>query len=132
VRVTGIFDTTRDWRQDESGVHARWRPSLDGHTELDALLIPSLLLDGTIRTATVRDLRNTAVPVGVGQLTVYTMDTDRKLARDNPTGVHLSYLTADDSCTAYTPDGVILARLDGVRTAERRTVTASSDPAASR
>ncbi|RAS70679.1 beta-ketoacyl synthase-like protein [Lentzea atacamensis] len=122
VRVTGIFDTTRDWRQDDTGLHARWHPSLDGHEELDSLAIPSLLLDGLIRTAAVRPtrsgLRNTAVPVSVEQLTVYTTHNDRNLAQANPTGINLSYQNADDSCTAYTPAGLVLARLDGVRVAE--------------
>jgi hypothetical protein len=123
VHVSGIFDTTCDWHVDDSGIHATWRPPLDGHTALDSLVIPSFLLDGVIRTATVRTtrsgLRNTAVPVSVERLTVYTTDNDRKLALDNPAGVNLSYLTADDSCTAFTPDGLVLARLDGVRVAER-------------
>ncbi|MEW1552084.1 SDR family oxidoreductase [Streptomyces tsukubensis] len=116
VRLTGLFQATRDWHTTPTGCGALWHPELTTLPVVPSHL-PVVLLDSLARTPALQpDSRSqlpVLVPSTITRITIHDSRSDILLAIAHGT-LRLTHDTKTDTSTAATADGRVIARITGM------------------
>ncbi|MEV6449025.1 SDR family oxidoreductase [Amycolatopsis sp. NPDC051716] len=117
VLLSGMFRTTHDWRAGPRGAAAVWRPGRVPEA-LAGPAMPSLLLDGLLRTRALRPVddgenrQEVEVPQHIGLVEWFVDAGDAELARRYPEGIELRWDAGTGVFSATAADGTPLARIE--------------------
>jgi 3-oxoacyl-(acyl-carrier-protein) synthase/NAD(P)-dependent dehydrogenase (short-subunit alcohol dehydrogenase family) len=129
VSLAGTFRTTHEGFAGPWGATALWRPGAPP-SAFGGLAVPSLLLDGLLRTRALRPVdggtaHQVEAPRHLGLLEWFTEADDVELTGRYPEGIHLRWDATTDVFSATAPDGTPLVRVEDVRCAPMGRVEAA-------